>query len=84
MARLFRADVVCMSVSSDAVLDEAFQAVRALASIAHTKLEIWVGGGALVDDRFADRLRAAGAQFVGASISDLAGIADRRVPSAAA
>ncbi|MCW2927123.1 MAG: Methionine synthase B12-binding module cap domain protein [Thermoleophilia bacterium] len=83
MARIFRADVVCMSITSADGADAAVDAVRALASIGEPRPEIWVGGGATTDEALVLRLRAAGVRFVGASIADLACMADRRVVIAA-
>ena len=76
MTRMFGADVACMSLSTAAAADGALASVQALMAIPGKRPEIWIGGGALAEDEaLAERLRAAGASVVGASIGDLARIA---------
>lgn len=71
MLRLFDAEVVCMSVTTLASADSAVDAVKAVRAAPGAAAELWVGGGALHDEEFRLRLEAAGATWVGASISDL-------------
>jgi methanogenic corrinoid protein MtbC1 len=69
-ARDWRADVVCMSVTTKAGASLAVQAAQEILEM-HRPPELWVGGSALECEWFEGMLQAAGATFVGRTVEQL-------------
>ena len=82
--RLFRAEVTCMSLTTDAALDGAREALDALADAPGGGPRAWIGGGAVDRPSGALELATCGGELVGRSMSELSHratrfLSDRRV-----
>ncbi len=75
--RLFRADVACMSLTTDAALDGAHAALDAMATAPGEGPRAWIGGGAVERASSGLELATRGGELVGRSMTELADRASR-------